>query len=58
MQEAYNLTGDLRDERPDDMTVDEWNQIYLEVQTELHQALAKQLIECSHNDIESSYLAY
>ena len=33
-----------------DMTVDEWNQVYLEVTEELYQTVAKQLIEERNQD--------
>jgi hypothetical protein len=35
---------DILDDCPPEMTVDEWNKVYAEVTTELHEAIAKQLL--------------
>jgi len=48
----------LKDDRPDDMTVDDWNEIYLEVTRELHEVLAKQLIQESKQDEQTSFEEY
>ena len=37
---SHELVEDL-DQRPPDMTVEEWNDIYIEVTRELHEAIAK-----------------
>lgn len=38
-----------------DLTVDEWNEIYLEVTRDLNRLLAKQLIEDRKSDVESDF---
>lgn len=58
MAEAQALTTDLFEDRPDDMTVEEWNEIYLQVQAELHEQLAKELISLSQQDEELNFEAY
>ncbi len=41
MHTANTMLDDLKDECPDDMTIDEWNEVYIEVQREIHEVIAK-----------------
>ena len=47
--------GDILEDCPPDMTVDEWNKVYAEVTIELHEAIAKQLLK-EREEEESFYL--
>ena len=53
---SHHLVEDL-DQRPPDMTVEEWNDIYIEVTRELHESIAKQLVldskQCEQTDIDN-----
>lgn len=42
-------------ERPQDMTVDDWNEVYAQVQQELHQCIAKMLIQESQSEMQGEY---
>ena len=46
---------DERENNLPDLTIDQWNEIYLEVTEDLNRMLAQQLIQDSKNDPEADY---
>ena len=49
------IMDEEREENLPELTVDQWNEIYMEVTEDLNKMLAEQLIEDSKNDPEADY---
>jgi len=56
--EIHEAVNDLLNEEKDnlpDLTVDEWNEIYLDMTQEMHDMIARDLLEDRKQDIGASY---